>query len=178
MRKLIASLVAVTMIMVSGIGVFAAGSNTGGAVSAEPTVTAAAKSITVANANGAVIKYKLKGAKKYKTASSATIKGLKKGKTYIVKVGDKTYKVLTAKGKIKSAKVKGSKVAVKFSKKKGAKKYVIKAVRKSDGKVVKKTVKKATYKLKLDAGEWTITVTPKNGAYKGTASAVKVVTVG
>lgn len=177
MKKVIATLIAVTMIMVSGIGVFAAGSNTGGATAPETTVTPAAKSITVANTNGEAVKYKLSTAKKYKTAKSAVIK-VKKGKKYIIKVGSKTYKVLTAKGKIKSIKLKNGKLTVKFSKKKGAKKYVITAVG-PNGQIKKWTVKKTTKKIKLpSSGQWNITVTPKNGAYRGAASAARTVTVG
>jgi len=43
--------------------------------------------------------------------------------------------------------------------------------------VVKKTVRSLTKKLKLEAGTWQITVTPKNGKYVGQTSAVKTVVV-
>lgn len=175
-HRILAVLIAVVMVMTSGIAVFAAGSNTGGSTAPETYVEVQGKTVIVNNPTD-VIKYKMYGKKKYKTASSNVLTGLKKGKRYVIFTGGKVYKVLIAGGKVKKATVKKNKVTVRISRKKGAKKYVIRAVRVSDGKVVKKTVRSLTKKLKLEAGEWQITVTPKNGKYVGQTSAVKTVVV-
>lgn len=178
--RFLAVLIAAALVLTSGIGVFAASSPTGGTVKPATSVTVSGKTINVAYAEGATIKYRVKGGK-WKTVAlsadgSAVIKKLKAGKRYQVRINGKTYYVLIRKGKIKSVKVKGSKATVKIAKRGGAKKYVIRAVD-ANGRVVTKTVKKLTYKLTLSPGTWTITVTPKGGSYSGQTSAAKTVVV-
>lgn len=175
-HRILAVLIAVVMVMTSGVAVFAAGSNTGGSTTPETYVEVQGKTIIVNNPTDTIL-YKMYGKKKYKTATSNVLTGLKKGKRYIIRTGGKTYKVLIASGKVKKATVKKNKVTVRLSRKKGATKYVIMAVRASDGKIVKKTVRRLSKKLKLEAGTWQIYVTPKNGKYVGQTSAPKTVVV-
>lgn len=179
MRKILAVLVAAAVMMTSGIAVFAADtpSSQSGSTAAPTTVEVSGSSITVSNANGQTVEYKLSSSSKWTAVSGNTISGLKTGKKYEIKVGNTTYKRLIAKGKIKSAKKKGKKATVKFKKKKGAKKYVVTAINTETGKKITKTVKSLSATLKLKKGTWKITVTPKNGAYKGQASKAKTVKI-
>ena len=177
--RLISVLMALVMVITSGIAVFGADSPSQGAKTPAAKVSYGTTSITVTNA-GAKVQYKLSTAKKWSTATvksgKATIK-TKKHKKYQIKVSGTTYYRLTCVSKVKSAKKKGKTVTVKAAKRGCAKKYTFKAVRTSDGKVVTKTVKKPNAKLKLKKGTWKITVTVKNGKYVGKTSGAKKVTI-
>ena len=176
--RLIAVLIAVAMIMTSAIGVFAASSPTKGGTT---KVTVKSVSNIKVTTKADSVKYKVKGAKKWKKAEvkdgAANITGLKHHKKYVIKANGKTYYRVTCVSKVKKVTKKGKTVTVKFTKKKCAKKYTITAVRKSDGKVVKKTVSKTSGKVKLAKGKWKITVTVKSGKYVGKASKAKSVTI-
>ena len=163
-RKLLAVMITVALLMTSGVGVFAAGSNTNGKKAAYNTeVYYGSKSIKINNA-GDTIKYKLKSAKKWKTVKtsngSATLKNLKKKGLYIIKNGKNTSYRYIAKNKIKKAKGKKGKATISWKKFKTSK--------------LSKTIK-------LKKGKWTIMVRPikKSGKknYTGQWSKAKTVKV-
>ena len=182
-RKLLAVMITVALLMTSGVGVFAAGSNTNGKKTAYNTeVYYGSKSIKINNA-GDTIKYKLKSAKKWKTVKtsngSATLKNLKKKGLYIIKNGKNTSYRYIAKNKIKKAKGKKGKATISWKKFKGASKYEIIATCGSTTKKFKTS--KLSKTIKLKKGKWTIMVRPikKSGKknYTGQWSKAKTVKV-
>lgn len=178
MRKVLAVLVALAVMMTSGISVFAAteSSQNGSTTAKSVTVSVSGSTIKVSNSTG-TIKYKVAGSKKWKTSKTSSIKKLKAGKKYLIKVNGKTYKRFIRKGAVKQTSVKGTNVTVKASKKKGSTSYLYQAVNTATGQIVKVKSKKLSYKLTLSSGTWKVTVTPYSGSYVGQKSKAKTVTI-
>jgi hypothetical protein len=139
--RLLAVLVAVVMMMTSAVGVFAAGSSTGGqTVTPAADVNYSSKTIVV-NTNGAT--YSTDGGKTYKSVTNNTIYA-KSGSTVIVKQGNTTSYLWMQTAKVSKAK----KGKVTWKKTKKAKKYQVYVYNKKGKVVKKKTVKGTSYSSK------------------------------
>ena len=139
--RLLAVLVALVMVFTSAVGVFAAGSPTKGATTPTKTDTVTpTKTIvhptqqTVDVKAPSAIQYKVNNGA-WKTASSTTIAGLKKGDLVTIKTSNATTYRWVKSVKIKKCK-KGN---LKWKKVKGAKYYMVKIVK--NGKTTWKKVK-------------------------------------